>query len=270
MSGRELFDVWAPLTATEGPGWVRWSRPAVFDVTYLGSAPSWPERPAPWPTPRWAPAPDEGCAVVIDLPGPTSVAFGVALAQRGFRPVPVFTSAPPPSRIPATVNTEGITAALCEGGRVLQDLSLPTEAPPAFLLDHDRAQRATAEAPGVFDNRSVVLPQDFPSANHLRAHGIRTVLFVLVEGEPLRNDVRHVLRRWQEGGLTLQLANPDGSERIGWKVPVPKGFRSLLHTLRAMWPFAPNHAGAFGELIPLPPDPSSPTGFWGGVGGGFS
>jgi hypothetical protein len=82
----EILEAWAP----PDDQWSLWVRPILFaqmedDVAAM----SGPDR---WRTidVTWAPKTSDHVMVLIDLPGAESVWMGMALAQLGYRPVPLF------------------------------------------------------------------------------------------------------------------------------------------------------------------------------------
>src|SRR5208337_2702449 len=104
----------------------------------------------------------------------------------------------------AAVDMRPIVAAIGRITASLQALNLPADAPPAFLLDSNRLLGTTRPVtPGMFDNRWMVFPQDFPSANFLLVHGIQKALLVQKDRLEPQDDLAHTLLRWQEGGITV-------------------------------------------------------------------
>jgi hypothetical protein len=74
-----------------------------------------------------------------------------------------------------------------------------------------------------------------------------------------RDDLKHVLRRWQEAGLeirALDKQSPEGSQAID--VPKPSRFKAFWHRAQAILGLRRNSAGGFGSFIP---EPSSSGGF---------
>jgi len=154
----------------------------------------------------------------------------MALAARGWRPVPLFNALPGPSAhdwfsedvlagkakpsVPPPVALEmtSIIAALRDATPALQALRRAPSAPPAFLLDARRAAPGWKPHFETFDNRSISFPTDFPSATKLRECGITRVLLIQHGATP-QKDLVHTLRQWQEGGLTIELLNPGESAR---------------------------------------------------------
>lgn len=242
LEGERLFGVWAP----EGGLWSGWAKPVLFtciDRTAMAV-------PLPRADAEWA---GEPAAVVVDLPGFASVAAGVALLGRGFRPVPVFNGAHGPSEV---VDQKPLIGALMSGAEAIAGASLPPDAPPAFLLDSRRFARGKKASPGEFDNRWMVFPQDFPSGKLLLSRGLRRA--VVVREERLADDLAHVLRRWQDDGVRIEekvAAEPGGPRPI--EVPRPSRYRSLWYRALAILGLGRNAVGGFGVRVPIPPPPSS-------------
>jgi len=201
----EIFGIWAP---PQSP-WSPWVKPVlfsfmdgVFDVRSVGSVLF--DR-------DWVPKPTSA-AIVVDLPGEEGVRWGLKLAGLGYRPVPLYNALPfsigdklstPSSRPTTTVHVEPILAALVRETVNLAKLQLPTNSPPAFLLDADRRLARTDIRPGVFDNRSVCVTTDFPSASFLRENGIYRVV-VVQESTKFAPDLLSTLVAWQQGGIEIQ------------------------------------------------------------------
>jgi hypothetical protein len=261
MDGSQLFEVWAPQDSV----WSRWAKPAPFaqmPPDLPGTAMpvhSVPDEPEPrsfdaGPVDTWT-------AFVIDLPGVRSVEIGLALARAGWRPVPMFNTA---YHAAAIVPVTEILRRLHQAEPEMRSLVLPADAPPAFLLDARRLDPSTAAAPGKFDNRWAVFPQDFPSANFLLSRGIRRVVVLQadsLQGKP-RLDLAHVLLRWREAGIELFAQDPDGSfPPQPMQVDRPSSFRSLFYRALTAAGLRRNSAGGFGSIIPVPSSSSGRSGF---------
>jgi hypothetical protein len=197
---------------------------------------------------------DPAVAVVVDLPGTDSIAYGMSLARQGFRPVPIFNASPGPSPWGLQTNTvvdmDSLVQAFHAASREMERLQLSSEAPPAFLLDAMRIQGHRPAAEEMFDNRWVVFPQDFPSARFLRGRGIGRALLVH-DGLQPQEDLAHVLLRWQEGGIDIWACRPL-EPRPPWNLTVarPSRYRSLWYRALAMLGLRRNSAGGFGSYIP--------------------
>ena len=257
MTKLDAFAIWAPA---ESP-WSRWAKPVLFaHLDQVGQA----EPPPPAEPPGWmetAPDPQAHFVAVLDLPGAEGVTAGLALARRGYRPVPLYNALPRPtphnpgptgSAAPrAAVDMTPVLAALRAGSAELGALNLPAGAPPVFLLDSRRGGDGRKLSPGEFDNRSVSLTTDFPSANFLLAHGLTRAFVVKTDTGP-ESDLAHTLRRWREGGLTLHRPGPPPSHQLeAMPVPRPRWFGAMFQRFLARWNFTRRHGQeGYGDWVP--------------------
>jgi hypothetical protein len=271
MNADEVYEIWAPRESA----WSTWakpilfahisSRPQAFDAvaSELEAEPSLEAAPLPaLPALQALPAAANETALVIDLPGIASIAIGMAAASSAFRPIPLFNAAPAPhaadaprAAINAVVDVWPIVEALVAATARLGHLAISPAAPPAFLLDSARrvGSRLVHE-PGTFDNRSISLPTDFPSAGLLRQHGIAQVLLIQQTGNAPQSDLAHTLLRWQEAGLTMWLHTTDAPALAPRPLLVrrPARFRALWHAALATFGLRPNPLGGFGGVLPDP------------------
>jgi hypothetical protein len=255
MTPAELFDLWAPQAAV----WSKWAKPVLF--AELGAVTTVDVYAEALPSLNLAT--QASSALIVDLPGALSVKAGLALLHAGFRPVPLFNGNRGPAALnlaaTAIVDTEPVVAWLAGAALILQQQPLPLAAPPAFLLDSGR-RPAVAPAPGRFDNRWIVFPQDFPSANFLKSQGIDQVVLLQESNQPQpQEDLAHVLRRWQEAGIGLFISSVnrtlEGSfagELRSLSVERPSRFRSLWYSALARAGLRRNSAGGFGSVVPHP------------------
>ena len=154
-------------------------------------------------------------ALVLDLAGPEAVALAAALS-RCFDPVFVFDNWPHPSGVVPAHLTLGAALYFLptfEGAR----LGRPDNIAPMFVLDRRRLTPYSDDA-SRFDNRYFA---GLPAPEHLRAAGIRRVLYVTpdqqvtVEADDLNDD----LVALDQGGVDVKmLALSDFSETPlpGW------------------------------------------------------
>ncbi len=240
MTREEWFATWAPDDSL----WARWVRPVLFAQFDPAALEAWPAA-----TPSQAPALSAGegsTAVVLELPGPQAVGYGMRLAHAGYRPVPLFNGSDGPAPL---IEVRPIAQALLVETPVLAGLALPPQAPPAFLLDSRRMQGVPHAH--VYDNRWVMLPQDFPSATMLRSHGIERVVLVQEGARAPAADLAHVLRRWQEGGVALRLLDiARGGEAVELEVKKPAWYRSLWWGIVALAGLRRSNVGGFGGMVP--------------------
>lgn len=245
MSGfaETIYNVWAP----ERGVWSPWVKPVGFirmTKRQFILPFDWQTRVASWM--RWAGARP---VIVVDLPGVESVLTGVALASRGYRPIPLFNAV---YEMNSEVDMESVVNYMQIATPLLAGFALPDDAPPAFLLDANRFGSGKPN-PGKFDNRWVVLPQDFPSSGFLRDHNFKDVLLVQTSGGQPGIDLAHVLLRWQEGGYTISVRSPTDNEPARQiTVNRPNWFRHTFYAALAMTGLRRNSAGGFGGVVPFP------------------
>jgi len=254
ITSEDCFDIWAP----DGVTWTEWAKPVAFS-TKDGTLPTDPPASVPSiATPLTADGRGHA-AFIVDLPGSEAVEFGLALAGRGYRPVPLFngTQGPAPH-----IDLAPIIAALGAGAGRLKDLPLPPDAPPAFLLDSRRGTPVNP-APGSYDNRWVVLPQDFPSAGFLARKGVREVSLVQRGSSSPAADLAHVLIRWQQGGVRLSVADlATGHVEGDVQVREPSWFRRAWYVAITLMRFRRSNVGGFGSTVPQQTG-SARSGFYG-------
>ena len=197
---------------------------------------------------------------MLDLPGPEGALLGLELAIRGYRPVPLYNAVPLPiwepqfdsvtGRPVAAVPVLPILAALRGGAAILAQIPLPPEAPPVFLLDAHRRAEGRKMLPDEFDNRSVCFTTDFPSANFLSAQRIRTVVLAQRSGDQPQLDLAHVLRRWQQAGVAIQLKRMDTpGPPVPCEIRRPSWFGAMFQRALAMVGLRRGEAGGFGAWI---------------------
>ena len=207
-----------------------------------------------------SPAPD--LAVILDLPGDQAVQLSLALASRGFRPVPLIDGSPGP-QIPSiflslnvarptgpadiAVDMSQTLRWLCIGAVQLNGLNISANANPVFLLDALRIGSGQNLGPEVFDNRWKTFPQDFPSARFLLEHGIRRIFLIQDRVAQPAEDLAHVLLRWQLEGLAIFAASAAAVD-VPTLISVrrPSQFRALWYRALALLGLRRASAGGFG------------------------
>ena len=238
------FQRWAP---PDSP-WSDWVKPVLF-ASFQGAPIFADVKVAPVAEPDVTaiisaiPRAERDTFVIVDQPGITALAAGLELARRGFRPVVLFNGV---DGIPALVPVDVVAGALFAWADTLAALPLAPDAPPAFLLDSRRM--SGRPAPGMFDNRWVVVPEDLPSANRLLHAGHRRCLLAL-DGNA--DDLQHVLLRFQKAGIELARAAPDGT-LTSYSPRRPTMFGSLFARALVAAGLMRSSAGGFGGVIPEP------------------
>jgi hypothetical protein len=234
-SREEIFEAWAP---TESP-WSAWAKPVLFTQAPLDTSPLG-ELPSPGVLAQLRDA-----ALVVDVPGKLSVELGLALAEAGFHPVPLYNCGTAHS---ALVNMDGVEDLLTAGAEKLKRLKRRPEARPVFLMNSDRMDNAVnATSPGRYDNRWRLVPQDMPSAEVLLAAGIKRVVVLAAH---LQDDLAHVLYRYQEANLQISRAGNVLQAPAAVQVAKPSSYKSLWYRLGVYSGLRRNSAGGFGAMIP--------------------
>lgn len=236
MNGERCYGIWAP----DDSPWSAWAKPVPFSQLDRLGVKARAVTAFDGRLPRYA----ADTAVIVELDGRDAVRAALALAHQGWRPVPLFNATMAPKGV---VDLVPVMESLLAGAEVLEGITIRPHAPPAFLIDARRMNGRPA--PGAYDNRSIVLPQDFPSATMLVARGIRTVVLVQPEVGNPRQDLSHVLLRWQQAGLELRQEAVSGAVETLVVTP-PSLYRKAWHRMIALLGLRRSNVGGFGAAVP--------------------
>jgi hypothetical protein len=252
MTKEYIYNVWSPPA---GP-WSDWVKPVLFAHLDANAVLSIEDLPIGPVDVSYAPRADGTTALVLDLAGSTAVWLALELARIGYRPVPLYNAAPAlPGQIPVC-DIWPIMSALATVTNELDKLNVPFNAPPAFLLDFQRRVGKGVGArptPGMFDNRSVSLPTDFPSANYLQSHAVKRVLLIQQDSLAPQVDLAHTLLRWQQAGIAIEAVSLfDPATIHPLQVSKPPLFRTLWQRLFALGGLTRSPLGGFGGVLPIP------------------
>lgn len=240
----ELYRAWAPPNSP----WSPWVKPVLF-ATAEDLRPGSPDVEAALVLVRRLRADARDTFVIVNQPGAQSVATGLALAQQGFRPIPLFNGVGGQNTV---IRVGPIVAALVAGAEQLSRIAIAADAPPAFLLDADRMLGAAT--PRMLDNRWLVVPEDFPSGNRLLSAGLRKGVIV---GETYGDDLAHVLVRYHRADISLMAIDSTGTF-TEHKPRVPSHFGNLFARSLVLMGLRRSSAGGFGAVVP---DPSEGSGY---------
>jgi len=265
MNKEQIYSIWAP----EGPVWSKWVKPVLFAYLTDATRPLADSEPPEWG--ESVPEASSDTGMVIDLDGPRGVFFGMRMARKGYYPVPLYNACPKeqpgaspddsirlglqegseemiPPRYPPVVNGSSILAALAGAAEELSRLPLPPSAPPAFLLDWRRGGVGARVSVGMFDNRSVVFPSDFPSVSFLRDRGIRAMV-VISETHTPDFDLSAVLREWAMAGVDIRIQVPGPIwDPKPVSLPAPSWLQKLLFWLQTNLGLQKNSTGGYGRV----------------------
>jgi len=246
-SNLETYKIWAPEDAL----WSQWAKPVLFFREAFVNF-----KTQEIPELAWITSLDRQTMLIVDLPGDNGVLESLALARLGYRPVPLYNGVD--GRAPRMiVQVEDIATALFKHAQKLQSFQIRMDAPPVFMLDANR-MRGIGKAPGTYDNRWCVFPQDMPSAAFLAEQGIRKII---VRSSDIQNDLSHILHRYQDEGIVIYLCV--GSEPIKIENVKPSKYKSLSYRFKTIVGLTRNSAGGFGSSIPEATESSSGTRYYG-------
>ena len=236
-----VYKIWTPDNSL----WSEWAKPVLFASA---SAKDIPVESASMDLPQvsWLTKRNYHNMVIVDLPGKSGIEEGLGLAALGYQPVPLYNGVANPDNTPMLVDVREIVAALFSGANILRNLPILDSAPPTFLLDSNR-MGALVKAPGYFDNRWCIFPQDMPSADFLLARRIQEVI---VRSDRIRDDLAHILCRYQEKNIKISIC--ESSEIYGIIVPKPSRFKSLFYRCAVILGLTRNSTGGFGGIVPTP------------------
>lgn len=194
---KEIYKIWAPA----GKKWVDWVRPVPFvEMEHFAKgygsfkAADNGGYGAEYVDDTWKDA-----AFIVDLPGRESVREGVALAKKGYRPIPIFNGTVEQKDARATTDNESASMALMQYVGELTKIELPENARPAFLTDRNRLQRYRVNL-GIFDNSWDVYHQDLPTAEYFGANDIHKIVIV---GQTVARDLVKILYPFQKKGIEI-------------------------------------------------------------------
>ncbi|WOO37273.1 hypothetical protein R2R35_01910 [Anaerocolumna sp. AGMB13020] len=244
-----VYKIWAPMDTL----WVEWAKPVLF-----ANAPRSNYFSLNIPKIEWISEAAKDTMIILDLPAGEGVETSLALAQLGYRPVPLYNGVYGPNNSDMIVKVEHLVSALYRGAEILSTLQLEATAPPVFMLDSNRME-GSGKKPGKYDNRWCVFPQDMPSASYVKENGIRKVI---VRGDEIKNDLSHILKRYQEQNIKVYLSR-DNADIKEINVVKPSGFKSLLYRFGVITGLTRNGTGGFGGKIPEPTQSSSGGRYYG-------
>ena len=123
--------------------------------------------------------------------------------------------------------------------------------PDLFMLDAMRLSSSVTLEPGTYDNRWIVFPQDFPSANFLLSRGIRRAVLVRSEQAGRMKDIDDVLARWAKNGIEISHTFASAGAQLASYQPARWWPIRLFFLLSLMaLGLKRNSAGGFGARIP--------------------
>ncbi len=253
MNSEEVYNTWAPPDGL----WSKWAKPVLFACISKTTTPPSYEALILMDV-AWAEPANGATAIILDLPGASGVWAGLSLADLGYAPVPLYNAIPQPyahtilgANDSSVVDMVSVLMSLIHAATLLKQSHISANAPPAFILDANRRAPGRIIREDQFDNRSVSLPTDFPSAQFMLSHGIQKVILVQATGTTPQSDLAHTLRRWQEAGIPIWAkALSDSAAPQPIQVSRPPKFRLLFYNFLATLGLYRSPFGGFGGMLP--------------------
>lgn len=256
MTNEQAYETWAPRGGT----WSAWVAPALFSA--LNCGPDSPQTFAPLNA-KWFDRLNEETALILDVEGVEAVRLAIGLAEIGVTPVPLFNASPTPTigvgiseladQQPfEVVPMRELIIALCWGtyrlAEIQKNRTNSSHSAPAFLLDARRTKEAGNAR--LFDNRWMLVPQDFPTAAFLKQKGIKQVLLVQQEISGPQQDLLHVLLPYRKAGLDVLGIALNANEPVPLRLREPSVFKGLLNRTLARFGLRKHSLGGFGSWFP--------------------
>jgi len=199
--------------------------------------------------PAWA-AP--GTLVMVDLPGPQSVAVGFQLAATaGYQPVCTFDNWP---HIKGVLKSERVLGALLYYAAALDAARehMTPGSPPVWICDRERFT-GKKPPPGGFDNRYILEDRLLPGPQLLHAAGIQKVVYVCPNGDALpAEDVRAYLDELTPKGIRVTRVATASETEWTMEQPYVRRFTSDSGWSAFSLGLMRSSAGGFGGFVPQP------------------
>ena len=196
--GKNAFSIWASSDSV----WSGWAKPIPFVMLYdLEKQCSSLVTPLKIPQLLYTNEVQANTAIIVDLHDIDAVLEGLALAQLGYRPIPVYNGTCPPCGSIALIENRGIMNALVMGAKLLKSIELSNFAPPVFLLDSNRAFKCRKNSL-IFDNGYDIYAQDLPSADFFIKQKISKII-VRCNNHFINDDIKIILYKYQQKGIKI-------------------------------------------------------------------
>lgn len=198
MTNKEIYKMWAPNDVK----WTNWVRPVPF-ISIGKDNQIYELTNFELPNIDYIENYNENVAIIVDLPGCDSIKEGIALAKKGFRPIPAFNGTNEQIGAQATVNSHILEAGLIRGVSELEKIELSKDALPAFLIDTNRLNRFRTSI-SIFDNSWDIYSQDLPTGKYLLENNINKVI---VRGDTIKRDLKNILYKYQKEKIKIFFTN---------------------------------------------------------------
>lgn len=184
-------------------------------------------------------------AMIVDLGGSYAMRMGLALGQRGWRPVFAINTTSSASEV---IKMKPVLRWLRKGARLRSAFSASADAPPAFILDARRIGRGAPTLTS-YDNRWMLFASDLPSAEFFRARRIDSVT-VVQDGVRLRADLRAIAWAYQRAGLEVRIADLQSETLVTLTDQRQSRFGFVFEQIARHVFGGRRHDGTYGRFVP--------------------
>lgn len=203
MNKKQIYNIWAPSTSK----WSNWVKPIAF-TTLDSNQKIYEIINYNIPKINYLDKYLENTIIIIDTKADNAIKEAIALANIGYRPIPLFNGTNAPLNATATCNNYLIAPYLIWGAKQLTKIKIKKDANPAFILDINRLNRKKINKT-IFDNSWDIYDQDLPSYKYLLNNKINKII---IKSDYIAKDLKKILYNYQKNNIQILYTN--GYEEI--------------------------------------------------------
>ena len=203
MNKKQIYNIWAPSTSK----WSNWVKPIAF-ITLDSNQKIYEIINYNIPKINYLDKYLENTIIIIDTKADNAIKEAIALANIGYRPIPLFNGTNAPLNATATCNNYLIAPYLIWGAKQLTKIKIKKDANPVFILDINRLNRKKINKT-IFDNSWDIYDQDLPSYKYLLNNKINKII---IKSDYIAKDLKKILYNYQKNNIQILYTN--GYEEI--------------------------------------------------------
>ena len=203
MNKKQIYNIWAPSTSK----WSNWVKPIAF-TTLDSNQKIYEIINYNIPKINYLDKYLENTIIIIDTKADNAIKEAIALANIGYRPIPLFNGTNAPLNATATCNNYLIATYLIWGAKQLTKIKIKKDANPVFILDINRLNRKKINKT-IFDNSWDIYDQDLPSYKYLLNNKINKII---IKSDYIAKDLKKILYNYQKNNIQILYTN--GYEEI--------------------------------------------------------
>ena len=203
MNKKQIYNIWTPSTSK----WSNWVKPIAF-TTLDSNQKIYEIINYNIPKINYLDKYLENTIIIIDTKADNAIKEAIALANIGYRPIPLFNGTNSPLNATATCNNYLIAPYLIWGAKQLTKIKIKKDANPVFILDINRLNRKKINKT-IFDNSWDIYDQDLPSYKYLLNNKINKII---IKSDYIAKDLKKILYNYQKNNIQILYTN--GYEEI--------------------------------------------------------